>query len=605
MDRSRVLFVLLLLLLPMGGLQVRLLQLQVIDPDSYALPNRTRQTIEILRPCRGTIHDRKRRVLAEDQRSFDCYLVLEEYEKSPGPLASLLEMPADEFQDKVREIYEKIEKQVRRRPPAELRRLYQRERRAPYLLKKGISFEAAVAIETSPERYGGAVVRETLTRVYPHGPSACHLVGYLGRVTGNEREFLGLLQDGYFYQGFEEKIGQDGIAQLYRRGDFHEELIGRAGVERRYDRELRGKSGLGILSREPGTSNRTLIELLPSEPGADLDLTIDLEVQKAAEEILGPGLPAAAVVLDPATGAVRALASNRLYDPKDFVPSGNPAAVRRVLDDREGKPLQSRAFGQQFQEGSVFKIVTAVAALEEKKVGPDDFLPCRGRFDERLQRGFACWIWNNFKGMHGEVPLHEALEKSCNCYFYEAGKRVGMDTLLKWSRAMGYGRRTEIDLPGEVAGRLPERARWENDVLSLAIGQHELMVSPLQAAVMTAVIANGGSRVTPHLRRADPPPPVPLGLSPATLAAVRKGLHDVVHSPHGTAFKSDLAKFRAAGKTSTAQAGGARHHAWFAGYAPEEDPKHVIVVFVEGGGHGGETAAPIAARILERLFQEE
>jgi penicillin-binding protein 2 len=131
------------------------------------------------------------------------------------------------------------------------------------------------------------------------------------------------------------------------------------------------------------------------------------------------------------------------------------------------------------------------------------------------------------------------------------------------------------------------------------------MVSPLQAAVMTAVIANGGSRVRPHVRRADPPPAVPLGLSPGTLAAIRKGLHDVVHSPHGTAHKTDLAKYRAAGKTSTAQAGGDRHHAWFAGYAPEENPRHALVVFVEGGGHGGETAAPIAARILERLGQEK
>jgi penicillin-binding protein 2 len=606
MDRSRVLFVLVLVLLPLGGLQARLVQLQLVDPDSYALPaTAKRQTIEILRPRRGPILDRKRRVLAEDRRSFDCYLVLEEYEKNPGPLAPLLGMPAEEFQQKVEEIYEKIEKQVRQRPPAEQRRLYQRERRAPYLLRKGISFEAAIAIETSPGRYGGAVVRENLVRNYPFGPSACHVVGYLGRVTGNEREFLDRLQDGYFFQGFEEKIGQDGIAQLYRRGDFHEELIGRTGVEHKYDALLRGRSGLGVVEREPGTSNRTVIELLPSEPGADLELTIDLDAQRAAEEALGTGLKAAAVVLDPATGAVLAIASNRFFDPNDFSPPGNPAAVRRVLGDDEGKPLQSLAFAQQFQEGSVFKEVTAVAALEEKKVGPAELLPCRGRFDERLQRGFACWIWNNWKGMHGELALPEALEKSCNCYFYEAGKRAGMDALLRWARALGYGARTEIDLPGEAPGRLPDRARWENDVLSLAIGQHELMATPLQAAVMTAAIANGGFRVRPHVRLTDPPAPAPLGISAATLAAIRQGLHDVTFSPHGTAHKTDLKKFGAVGKTSTAQAGGDRHHAWFAGYAPEDKPRFAIVVFVEGGGHGGETAAPIAARILERLFQEK
>ncbi len=609
MDRSRVLFLLLLVLLPMGGLQARLFQLQVLDPDGYApAAGRTRQTVEILRPPRGPILDRKGRVLAEDRLSFDCSLVLEEYEKSPGPLAELLEMAPEDFLRKVEEIYEKIEKQVQQRPPAEHRRLYLRERRVPYLLKKDVGFDAAIAIETSPARYGGAVVRETLKRAYPHGPVACHILGYPGPVTENREEFFRLLQDGVFYPGFEEKIGSDGIGRLYRRGDFHEELIGRAGVERTYDDRLRGKPGLAVLEREPGTSTKSLIELLPSVPGESLELTIDVEIQRAAEEILAGPLRAAAVVLDPGTGQVIVLASNSGYDPNHFIQPRNRTAreaVARVLEDGQGKPLQNRAFAQQFQLGSIFKIASSIAGLEEKRVAPEDLLPCRGRFDERLQRGFACWIWNNFKGMHGEVPLHEALEKSCNCYYYELGKRCGMDAILKWSRDLGYGARTGLDLPGEAPGRLPDRARWENDVLSLAIGQHELMASPLQAAVMTAAVANGGFRVTPHVRRAAPPAPVPLGVSPATLAAVRRGLRDVVHSPHGTAHRTELKRLNAAGKTSTAQAGGDRHHAWFAGYAPEEDPRWVVVVFVEAGGHGGETAAPLAARILERLFQEQ
>jgi penicillin-binding protein 2 len=176
-----------------------------------------------------------------------------------------------------------------------------------------------------------------------------------------------------------------------------------------------------------------------------------------------------------------------------------------------------------------------------------------------------------------------------------------MEDLLKWSRALGFGEATGLDLPGEVAGRLPGRSRWENDVLSLAIGQHELMVSPLQSAVLMAAVANGGLRVTPHVRQGAGAEPRPLGLSPGTIREIRQGLYEVVNSVHGTAHKTDLKNHAAAGKTSTAQGGGGKNHAWFGGYAPHDDPRVAVVVFVEGGGHGGEAAAPLASRILDAV----
>jgi penicillin-binding protein 2 len=601
MDRSRVLIVLAFLLLPLGGLEARLVHLQLVTGGEPAPDlNNRRQSVEIVRPPRGRILDRLGRVLAMDRPCFDCYLVLEEYEKNPGPLASILKMSADEFRQAVESIYEKIEKQVQVRPANERSRLYRRERRVPYLLKRNIG-DAAIPIEISPDRYPGAVVRESLMRVYPYKEAGCHVIGYLGRATANENRFRELLQNGYFYEGFEELIGQDGVGQLYRRGAFNEELIGVAGVEKRYDSLLRGKPGLILLEREAGSAAKKTTEVLPSEPGQDLELTIDIEAQRAAEKILAGPLQGAAVVLDPDDGSALALVSNSLYDPNDLTPPGNAEAVRRVIGDNENKPLISRAFQDQFAAGSFFKVVTSIAGLEGKAVRADDLLPCRGKFDERRQH-FNCWIWNEFRGMHGDITLHQALEKSCNCYFYEVGRRVGVEAISQWARSMGIGSATGLDVPGEAAGKIPDQGR-EEDAMMLAIGQSRLMVTPLQAAAMMAVVANGGKRITPHARRGGGAPPAPLAISAETLREVRQGLYDVTHATGGTAHSTRLKEFKAVGKTSSAQAEhGRESHAWFVGYAPYDAPKYVVAVFLKNAGHGGQMAAPPAALILEALM---
>jgi penicillin-binding protein 2 len=603
MDRTRVVVVLVLLLLPLGGLEARLLQLQVFNPDPpQAAGAGRRQSIQVEAAGRGRILDRRSRVLAEDVRSFDAYLVLEEYEKAAWPVAALLGLPPEEVQEQIDGLYEKIEKQVLRRPPEERRRLYSRERRTPYLLARNIPFEAALAIETSPQLHPGAVVRESLRRRYPYGAVGSHPVGYLSRITSNEAEFRELLQSGTLYEGFDEHVGQDGIAQLYRRGVFHDLWIGRAGAERSFDDDLRGGLGLLVLEREAGSSEQTVTELKPARSGADVELTLDIELQRAVEEILAGANPAAAVLLDARSGAVLALASNRGFDPNAFVPPGDPAEVRRVMADNEAKALSSRAYAQHFQPGSVFKVIASIAGLEEKKVGADDRLPCRGRYDESL-RAFNCWIWNEFRGMHGEVTLRQALEQSCNCYYYEVAARCDLEPLLRWARAFGYGDRTGLDLPAEAPGRLPARRVSRHDPLSFAIGQHELMATPLQVAVMMAAVGNGGKRVVPHLRRRDPPAPVPTGASDASLAEVRQGLYDVVFGAKGTAKGTRLRDFKAAGKTGSAQAGAGREsHAWFAGYAPYDAPRVAVAVFVANSGHGGERAAPLAASILEKAF---
>jgi penicillin-binding protein 2 len=606
MDRSRVVIILLFLLLPLGGLQARLVHLQIVNaPEAQSMREAISKSVQILSPRRGMILDAKSRPLAEDRRAFDLYLVLEEFEKAPWPVAQFAGMTSEDFAHSYGEIFARIEKQVRRRPANEQTRLYRRERRTPYLLCRDIPLEAAIAIETAPQRCPGAVVRESLKRVYPFGRVAGQLCGYLGAITANERVFRDMLQDGKLYEGFEDLIGQDGISQLYHRGVFHDNHVGVSGIEKRYDDALRGRPGLVIFEREPGTSNKRMVELKAAEPGKDIELTIDLDIQKAVENILAGPRRMGAVVLDVRTGAVLALASTTGYDPNIFVPPGTPAkraAIQATLDDHEGKPLNSWAFAQHFQLGSIFKVVTSVAGLEEKKVRPDELLPCAGKFFPTSER-FNCHIWREHKGTHGELVLYQALERSCNCYYYEVGKRVELEGVIQWARAMGYGAPTGLDLPGEVAGALPRRQTSDRDVLSLAIGQHELMVSPLQSAAMMAAIANGGFRVRPHLRRdAEKTEPVPIGISKETIQEVQRGLYSVVHEIHGTAYHSGLREFGAAGKTSSAQSGGPDSHAWFAGYAPYDNPSVAIAVFVEYGGHGGEAAAPVAAKILELLF---
>src|SRR6185436_3440588 len=282
MDRTRVTIMLALLLVPMGGLEARLVHLQLLTTTetTYDLAMK-RQSVEIVRPQRGAILDRKGRLLAKDEPCFDCYIVLEEYEAAPSPLAAALKMSPEEFQQAIESIYEKIEKQTQLRPQNERTRIYRRERRTPYLLKKDIKDAAALAIEVAPQRYPGAMVRESLMRVYPQKDAFCHGIGYLGRVTANETKFRELLQNGYFFEGFEELIGQDGIAQLYRRGAFNEELIGVSALERKYDATLRGKSGLVILEREAHTSASRTIEIKPADPGTSVELTIDIEFQRA------------------------------------------------------------------------------------------------------------------------------------------------------------------------------------------------------------------------------------------------------------------------------------------------------------------------------------
>lgn len=615
MDRRRAALFFVLLFLPLGGLEARLVYLQVLHPGDYAGPAR-RHSLEVAPAPRGAILDAKGRVLARDERIFDLHVILEEFERNPGTLAAFrfrdLELAGQTLEDRVNRIYERILSLMGRRPFKEHHLILRRERNTHYLLVTGLAIEQAMEIETHADRYPGCLVRENLRRSYPYGPVAGPILGLLGSAAvarDVEREGRTVTVADYSMAdrlldeaGFDQVCDDETLDRFRRRHLFADERVGRKGVESFCQDVLRGKPGLLMQERDPQTGARSLLDLVPTRPGRDVELTIDVEFQREVEAILaGAGSPATAVVMELDDGEILALASSVTYDPNHFVPPTDRAALGAYFAPDGPQPLVTRATQRQFQLGSIFKIVTAVAALEEGKTDPQRAIACHGHFIPGVNHT-KCWTVGAGVAPHGEVTLASALEQSCNAYFYQVGQELGQVPLATWARRLGFGAKTDIEL-SEVAGVVPQkgsgsRGRWlDSDSRFFAIGQQDLMVTPVQAARLVALVGNGGTLVRPHLVRGRAEN-APVKISPPTLAAVRKGMRAVVHGAHGTAKNSGLAKFGASGKTGTAQnVPGKPAHSWFGGFTD----RVAIVVLVEHGGSGGHTAAPLAARILEKL----
>ncbi len=470
---------------------------------------------------------------------------------------------------------------------------------------------AAVAeIETHPRRYGGARIVYGTRRTYPAGPTAAHVLGYLGAA------------------------GPEDLLSGEYRGDAR---IGRAGVERRYEPLLRGRPGVAVEVRD--RSGRLVDAYRREEPGvgSDLVLTLVPPLQQTAERLLDDAAArrrlaegtvpepagAAAVVLDAQSGAVLAAASAPRFDPNAF--EGNRLAeVAAALAD-PARPLFDRTVQMALPPGSVFKTLAAVALLESAALDPAAIHECRG-YLHRPDR-MRCAVFTRFGHGHGPVDLFDALCESCNVYFFHHAAALSDGALRRWAERFGFGHPTGIDLAGEAAGTLPPGPLSEGssgaalaELRLAAVGQGPVTASPLQVARMMAAIANGGRLVTPHVvtgvglpERSDStsdedllavPPPAPIAaLDEATLTAVREGLLRVVADPRGTAHGTvHLEGLAIAGKTGTAETGGdLADHAWFAGYAPAERPRYVVVVVIEHGGDGATAAGPVARRLFEQL----
>jgi len=546
----------------------RLIQLQIVEGArnrELADQNRIR-VVRRLAP-RGNIYDRRGRLLASSRLAFSINVVpgelrVSEATDSAAGLARLLEMQPEELESRLRQEtgsgYEAVPV-YRDAGPEIVARV---EENLPYL--SGVSVLADAA------------------RFYPEHGTVAHILGYVREISSDE-----LLQP--------QNAG-------YRPLD----LIGKAGVEKQAERVLRGRDGGDQIEVDATGRRVRTLGSVRSEPGADVWLTINLDLQRAAEEALG-GRPGALVALDPNTGEVLALASSPTYDPNLFVGAIRPEDWDRLSGPDH--PQQNRATNSRYPPGSVFKIVTAAAALEAGVTDESDVFQCSGVYRIGSWR-LRCWK----RAGHGRESFLEGFAQSCNVMFATLGRRVGAGALAEMARRFGLGEKCGLDLPEETEGLIPtpewkRKARGEpwypGDTCQMAIGQGDCLATPLQMAREVSVIANGGKLVHPYVIQriageTAPPmePPRPIGLKPSTIATIRKGMKAVV-APGGTATHIASDRYAIAGKTGTAQAPGGLPHAWFGGFAPADNPRIALAVIIEHAGGGSEIAAPIARYVFD------
>jgi penicillin-binding protein 2 len=569
--------------------------LQVVQHAKFEeMAENNHQRTLALRAPRGVVFDRNQRVLVVNRRSYSISIVREhtkDLSRTIGLLAAVLGL--DE---------------------AAVRQIVDRHRREPtyrpitVVQDATLAQVAAIRARRLDFELPDIVVEPVPTRRYPDAFGA-HLFGYVGEVSDAQ------VTDG------------DGL----KSGD----IVGQAGIEKIYNALLMGEDGARrVVVNSVGREIRTLEEDAPNE-GKRLALTVDYDLQKALEDgFKVSGFNGASVIMDPKTGEVLAFTSVPSYDPNAFA-SGIDRATWASLNTDDLKPLQDRAIQGRYSPGSTFKMAVATAALEEGVITPDFKVYCPGHATF-FGRSFQCSLPNG-RG-HGTIDLRQAIEHSCNVYFYTVGNMVGIDKIHKWATLLGLGEKTGIDLPNETQGLVPSpewkrerfKEKWyAGETISVSIGQGAVALTPVSMAVYISTIANGGTRLTPHLLKAvddgtgwkDVPPPAPrstVRLKPETIQAIREGLWMVVNGT-GTGGRAKIPGRDVSGKTGTAQVisleGGRaakgrsdkdlRDNGWFVFFAPRDHPQIAGVVFVEHGGHGGTTAAPIAKHVLETFFAKQ
>ncbi len=568
--RLTVVFAVIAVLL--GTLAIRLWQVQLVGGDYFLrLSEENRVRITNVAAPRGVILDQRGRPVVANRPAFTVAVVPREMRDLPHEiptLAHLLNMPAAEIERKLSEI--------RDRPVSSVR------------LRRDAPKEIVAAIEESQMDLPGVVVQVEPIRDYLHRALAAQLLGYLGEIS--DRDLRALKGRGY-------ELG---------------DLIGKDGVERTYDQYLRGQNG--EIQAEVDAQGRPLrtLRVIPAVPGNTMVLGLDLDVQRAAEEALG-ARTGVVVAMDARTGVIVALASHPAFDPNVFSAGITTAAWNRLLNDPL-HPLVDRAIAGEYPPGSVFKIVTASAALELGMVRADTWFDSPGYY---ILGGRTFLEWKAL----GRVNFIDAIAQSCDACFYDLARRMGPDQLAEYARVYALGAPTGVDLPLESKGVVPDPAWKERvqkqmwfpgDTLNAGVGQGFVLTTPLQLARMVAAVANGGILVTPHvvteirslggreLVRVNPPSRGSVRLSAQTWAVLKAGLAAVVS--RGTAAGSQISGLSIAGKTGTAESVHGKPYALFVGYAPVDAPSLVVVALVENAGFGAEFAAPIAQHVLEVAF---
>jgi penicillin-binding protein 2 len=568
----------------------RLWYLQILQGEYFKeLSENNRVRIQEIAAPRGILFDRKEIPLVDSFPSFDVSLFPQDVPDMESLVAALkraLSMDPDKLEARLNSV-------------REIPRLH------PLKIKTDITREELAAIETRRLDLPGVSVDMVIRRNYPYKNLASHLIGYLGEISPDE------LQKEEFSN---HKLGY---------------LVGKYGLEQKFELALMGENGgRQIEVNAMGQKIRVLGQVEPN-PGSNLYLTLDLELQKAAEEAMA-GKEGAVVVMDPRNGDLLAMVSKPDFDPNLFARGITPENWRSIVENPT-RPLQNRAIQGQYPPGSVFKIIMAVAGLEEKVITPDTSFVCTGALPFG-NREYRCWK----KEGHGRVSLRRAIVESCDVYFYNLGMRLGVNRIAKYASGLGLGSPTGFPLGREKPGLVPT-ASWKlkrfgtpwqpGENLSIAIGQGYNLATPLQIACTVSALFNGGKYYQPRIAQSiraphgeilkEFPPLVlrNIQISPQTIELVREALWGVVNSPGGTGGRAKVEGFNVAGKTGTSQvirrkegksdpgSPELQDHAWFACFAPAYNPEITVVVLVEHGGGGGAEAAPVARQVLENYYR--
>jgi len=564
-------------------------KIQVLDHKKYWALSESNRTREVIIPCRrGLVKDRNGKILAKSIASFSASIIREsckDFEAACQNIARLLNLEKEVLQERIKK-YKSFPLSY------------------PIVVKDNLSFEEVSRIEAQKIELPELILQLEPKRFYPHDHLASHVLGYLQELSP---------QDIQSRQYPDRQLG---------------DLIGRTGIEKQYDDFLEGIDGrvleiVDSLGRRKG-------EITRKEPvqGKWLQLTLDFDIQKKAEDLL-EGREGAIVVLEARSGEILALASYPTFDPNKFINRFTPEEWLNLIQSPEF-PLENRALRGLYSPGSVFKLTMALAALDSRVINEETSFYCSGS-THIYGHPFGCW----FKPGHGAMNLSSGIQNSCNIYFYQLGQRLGIEAIHQYASLLGFGIQTGVDLPGEKSGLVPN-AEWKQRVkkepwypgetISVSIGQGPLLVTPLQIAVHTALIANRGVSVRPHILKAVqnelpargniPANPQTAGISTDIFEKVIKGMWRSVNDG-GTGRGARVEGFDICGKTGSTQVVSTakekellemdqklKTHSWFTGFGPKDDPQVVVTVLVEYGGTGGATAAPLARQLFNLCLKK-
>ncbi|MDD5687319.1 MAG: penicillin-binding protein 2 [Elusimicrobia bacterium] len=561
-----------------GIILFRIISLQIISGDRYRKISDENRIVIYPQPAsRGKIFDRNNEIIVDNKPSFVVLfsrqtLSDEEVKNVITKVSSFLSLPVDTLLEKVKMTSGRNFTLVK--------------------IAENISKNQALRLAEKMPQLPGVVVRVEPVRVYKWNNISSHLTGYVREVSLDELDRLPKIKSG--------------------------DVIGKNGIEKQYDEILRGINGGSQVEVNARGIQKRIIETVESVDGDSLVLTIDKKVQDALSRNL-EGHVGIAIAIDPNNGDVLGLASYPNYNPNLFISKIPNWQLSYYLESKQ-RPLWDRTIQGQYPPGSIYKIVTAVAGLESGEITPETVINCKGFIElGKYKQKFRCWAREG----HGDISLVSALAHSCDVFFYDVGLKLGPTILDEWAKKFGFGEKTDIDLPFEEKGLIPDKVWkkerlhqdwYDGDTVNMSVGQGYIWTTPIQVAQFMSAVANEGTVFKPNILKkiidtngnvkfeSFPEIKWKVNVSPSTFNIIKKGLAGVAQ--YGTAKGVHIPGLSVGGKTGTAQNPQGADHAWFVCFAPLENPKIALVVMVEHGGSGGEVAAPLAGKMLAEIFNK-